>query len=105
MAVTGNRRRVRGERSKRLQRLQSELTERTFAHVFETGGARRCWLQGYQKVSRRYLLQIAARNLSLIRKPFGVGTPRGTQEPPRLRRLCVLSLKLPWPSSTPSFAR
>jgi len=80
VAVTGNRRRVRGARSKKLQRLRSELTERTFAHVCETGGARRCWLHGLLKVSKRYLLQVAARNLSLImRKLFGIGTPRSMQ--------------------------
>ena len=81
IAVTGNHRRVRGERSKKLQRLRSELIERTFAHVCETGGARRCWLHGLLAVSKRYLLQVAARNLSLImRKLFGIGTPRGLQK-------------------------
>jgi transposase len=80
-AVTGNHRRVRGERSKKLQRQRSELTERTFAHVCETGGARRCWLHGMLKVSKRYLLQVAARNLGLImRKLFGMGTPRSLQK-------------------------
>jgi transposase len=79
-AVTGNGRRARGVRGKRLQRLRSELTERSFAHVCETGGARRCWLQGMAKVTKRYLLQVAARNLGLImRKLFGMGTPRGLQ--------------------------
>jgi len=79
-AVRGNRRRVRGARGKRLQRGRSELTERSFAHVCETGGARRCWLRGLAQVAKRYLLQVAARNLSLImRKLFGVGTPRGLQ--------------------------
>jgi transposase len=79
-AVTGNGRRVRGVRGKRLQRLRSELTERSFAHVCETGGARRCWLRGMIKVAKRYLLQVAARNLSLMmRKLFGMGTPRGLQ--------------------------
>jgi transposase len=80
VAVTGNGRRVRDARGKRLQRLRSELTERSFAHVCETGGARRCWLQGMAKVTKRYLLQVAARNLGLImRKLFGMGTPRGLQ--------------------------
>ena len=45
-------RRVRGARGKRLQRLRSELTERSFAHVCETGGARRCWLRGLIKVAK-----------------------------------------------------
>ena len=45
-AVYGNRRRVKGRRSKRLQRLRSEYVERSFAHLCETGGARRSWLCG-----------------------------------------------------------
>src|SRR5262249_27026072 len=45
-AVQGNRRRVRGARSKRLQRKRGELVERSFAHVCETGGGRRTWLRG-----------------------------------------------------------
>jgi transposase len=80
-AVTANHRRVRGARSKKLQRRRSELVERSFAHLCETGGARRCWLHGMLKVSKRYLLQVAARNLGLImRKLFGMGTPRGLQK-------------------------
>jgi transposase len=79
-AVCGNRRRMKGDRGKRLQRKRSELVERSFAHVCETGGARRCWLRGLEKVTKRYLLQAAARNLGLImRKLFGIGTPRGLQ--------------------------
>jgi transposase len=80
-AVTGNHRRVKRGRSRKLQRLRSELTERSFAHVCETGGARRCWLHGMLQVSKRYLIQVAARNLGLImRKLFGIGTPRGLQK-------------------------
>ena len=80
-AVYGNRRRTRGKRGKRLQRKRSELVERSFAHVCETGGARRCWLRGLLKVTKRYLLQAAARNLGLLmRKLFGMGTPRGLQK-------------------------
>jgi hypothetical protein len=80
-AVTANHRRVRGARSKTLQRRRSELVERSFAPVCQTGGARRCWLHGLPKVSKRYLLQVAARNLGLImRKLFGMGTPRGLQK-------------------------
>jgi len=79
-AARANRRRVKGRRGKRLQRLRSERVERSFAHVCETGGARRCWLTGLVKVTQRYLLQAAARNLGLIlRKLFGMGTPRGLQ--------------------------
>ena len=77
-AVYANRRRTRGERGKRLQRLRSELVERSFAHVCETGGARRTWLRTIEKVQKRYLLSAAAHNLGCImRKLFGIGTPRG----------------------------
>ena len=79
-AVYANRRRVRGERSKRLQKLRNEYVERSFAHVCQTGGARRIWLRGLEKVRKHYLVQVAARNLGLIlRKLFGIGTPRGLQ--------------------------
>jgi len=75
-----NRRRVRGARSKRLQRLRSELVERSFAHVCDTGGARRSWLHGIEKVQKRYLIAAVARNLGLVmRKLFGIGTPRSLQ--------------------------
>ncbi len=79
-ATYANRRRVRGERGKRLQRQRSEKVERSFAHVCETGGARRTWLRGLETVSKRYLLQVAARNLGLMmRKLFGIGTARSLQ--------------------------
>jgi hypothetical protein len=79
-AFVNNRRRVRGARSKRLQRLRSELVERSFAHVCDTGGARRSWLHGIEKVQKRYLIAAVARNLGLLmRKLFGIGTPRGLQ--------------------------
>jgi transposase len=80
-AVYANRRRTRGARGKRLQRLRSEKTERSFAHVCETGGARRTWLVGIEKLRKRYLLSAAAHNLSvLMRVLFGMGTPRGLQQ-------------------------
>lgn len=80
-AVYANRRRTRGARGKRLQRQRSEKVERTFAHVCETGGARRSWLQGAQKVHKRYLIAAVAHNLGrLMRELFGMGTPRGLQK-------------------------
>ena len=79
-AVVNNRRRVRREKSKRLQRLRSERVERSFAHVCETGSSRRTWLRGFENVSKRYLMQTAARNLGLIlRQLFGIGKPRTLQ--------------------------
>src|SRR5438094_428160 len=79
-AYRNNRRRVRGAKGKRLQRLRSERVERSFAHVCETGGTRRSWLRGLVEVSKRYLMQVAAHNLGvLMRRLLKVGTPRGLQ--------------------------
>lgn len=79
-AVYGNRRRVRGKRGKVLSRLRSEYAERSFAHVCETGGARRSRLRELVNVAKRYLMYVAARNLGvMMRALFGVGTPRSLQ--------------------------
>jgi transposase len=79
-ATEGNRRRTKGARSKRLQKKRSELVERSFAHVCETGGGRRTWLRGLGEVTKRYVVQVAAHNLGLLmRKLFGVGKPRTLQ--------------------------
>jgi transposase len=79
-AFRANRRRVRGGRGKRLQKRRSEYAERSFAHVCETGGARRTWLRGLPDVTKRYAVQVAAHNLGLVmRKVFGVGKPRALQ--------------------------
>ncbi len=75
-----NRRRVRGDRNKRLQKLRSELTERSFAHLYETGGMRRVHLRGRNNILKRLLVHGAGFNLSLIlRKTMGVGKPRRLQ--------------------------
>ena len=90
-AVINNRRRVRRAKSKRLQRQRSERVERSFAHVCETGGARRSWLQGLEKVQKRYSIAAMARNLGLLmRKVFGIGTPRGLQAVRGLASLALL---------------
>jgi len=96
-ATYANRRRVRGQKSKRLQRERSEKVERTFAHVCETGGARRTWLRGQEKVHKRYLLQVAARNLGLVmRKLFGVGTARSLQGFGGLFWLLYFAIEMIW---------
>ncbi len=80
VATAANRRRVKGDRGKRLQKKRSELVERSFAHVCETGGGRRTWLRGRVNVSKRYLMQVAAHNLGVVvRSLFGVGKPRVLQ--------------------------
>ncbi len=111
-AVYNNRRRVRGKRGKQLGRLRSEYTERSFAHVCETGGARRSRLRSLIDVGKRYLMYVAARNLGVImRALFNMGTPRSLQTegeaspcavwgwltivPMRLRGLCRSSALFP----------
>jgi transposase len=79
-AVYSNRRRLRANRGKRLLRWRGELLERTFAHVYDTGGMRRTHLRGHENILKRLLIHVGAFNLSLIlRREIGVGTPRGLQ--------------------------
>jgi transposase len=75
-----NRRRVGGGRNLRLQKLRSELTERSFARLYETGGMRRLHLRGRDNILKRLLVHGAAFNLSPIpRRTLGVGKPRQLQ--------------------------
>ena len=79
-AVYANRRRIRGKRGKALLRKRGELLERPFAHALETGGMRRVYLRGREKILKRLLIHMAGLNLGLLmRKVFGVGTPRSLQ--------------------------
>jgi transposase len=96
-AVYANRRRIRGERGKRLQRMRGELLERPFAHLYETGGMRRTHLRGHTNILKRLLIHAAGFNLGLVmRTSFGVGTPRGLQAALRalLGSLARLTLSL-----------
>lgn len=77
VAVVNNRRRMARPKGREMQRRRSELVERTFAHICETGGARRTWLRGLEKINKRYALVTAAHNLGLVmRAVFGSGKPR-----------------------------
>jgi transposase len=79
-AVYANRRRIRGERGKRLLRQRGEKVERSFAHCYETGGMRRVHLRRHPNILKRLLVHVAAFNLGLVmRKLLGRGTPRGLQ--------------------------
>jgi transposase len=72
-----NRRNTAGERGRRLQRLRSERVERAFAHLCDTGGGRRTWLRGIEKVQKRYTTAAMAHNLGrIMRSLFGAGKPR-----------------------------
>ena len=79
-AVYANRRRIRGERGKRLLRQRGELLERSFAHLYETGGMRRVHLRHHRNILKRLVVHAAAFNLGLVMRKFlGRGTPRGLQ--------------------------
>lgn len=76
-AVYANRHRIRSGRGRALSKLRAERVERSFAHTLDTGGMRRTHLRGRENVQKRYLVQVAAHNLSLVmRKIFGAGKPR-----------------------------
>ena len=75
-----NRRRIRGERGKGLLRQRGEKMERSFAHLYETGGLRRVHLRRHPNILKRLLVHVAAFNLGVVmRRIFGRGTPRGLQ--------------------------
>jgi len=79
-AVYANRRRIRGNRGKRLLRQRGEKVERAFAHMLGTGGLRRVHLRGQEEIRKRMLVQAAAFNLGLLmRRRCGFGTPRALQ--------------------------
>lgn len=90
-AVLANRRRIKRDKSKRWQRLRSELCERTFAHICNRGGMRRSWLKGVAKVSKRYLIAAAAHNLGrILFKLLGIGKPKTLQGEGSLTALVYL---------------
>ena len=94
-AVYGNRRRVRGVRGKQLLRRRGEYVERSFAHVYETGGMRRTHLRGHQNILKRLLIHASAFNLGiLMRQVFGRGTPRGLQGDPMDARWLEIALAM-----------
>ncbi len=94
-AVYGNRRRVRGGRGKRLLRCRGEYVERSFAHVYDTGGMRRTHLRGHRNILKRLLIHASGFNLGiLMRQVFGRGTPRGLQGAPSETRGLEIALAM-----------
>jgi hypothetical protein len=71
-------------------RRRGEFAERSFAHVLDSGGARRTTLRGRANISKRYLIQAACLNLSiLLRQVTGLGTLKQTWAASRqARALC-----------------
>src|ERR1700737_3509346 len=91
--VYRNRRRIRGRRGRRLMRRRGELIERSFAHLYDTGGMRRTHLRGHTNILKRLLIHAGGFNLGLLlRALLGVGTPRGLQD--RGGRVVVVVLDL-----------
>lgn len=79
-AVYENRRRLRRAKGRLLQRQRSERVERSFAHICDTGGVRRCTVRGLIEVTKRYIIAVAAHNLGrILRKLTGIGKPRTLQ--------------------------
>ena len=78
--VYANRRRIRGPRGRRLMRQRGEKIERSFAHLYDTGGMRRTHLRGHTNILKRLLIHASGFNLGLVmRQLIGLGTPRGWQ--------------------------
>jgi transposase len=79
--VYANRRRIRGARGRRLMRQRGERIERSFAHLYDTGGMRRTHLRGHTNILKRLLVHAGGFNLGLVmRHLIGSGTPRGLQD-------------------------
>jgi transposase len=79
--VYANRRRIRGSRGRRLMRQRGERIERSFAHLYDTGGMRRTHLRGHPNILKRLLIHAGGFNLGLVmRHLLGSGTPRGLQD-------------------------
>jgi transposase len=94
MAVYANRRRIRGDRGKRLQGMRGERIERSFAHLYETGRMRRTHLRGHENILKRTLIHACGFNLGLLlRDEIGKGTPRGLQGLVRLLSVLTSGLR------------
>jgi hypothetical protein len=81
--VYANRRRIRGARGRRLMSQRGERIERSFAHLYDSGGMRRTHLRGHTNILKRLLIHAGGFNLGLVmRHLIGSGTPRGLQDRP-----------------------
>ena len=76
-AVKAARRSVKSNYGKALLKRRGMHLERAFAHILDCGGMRRTTLRGLENLNKRFKLAAAFYNLSqLMRKLFGIGTPR-----------------------------
>ncbi|HET6250213.1 MAG TPA: transposase [Tepidisphaeraceae bacterium] len=76
-AVYANRRRIEGNRGKKLLRGRGEKLERTFAHCYETGAMRHLYLRGRENIAKRVLIHAAGCNIGIMmRVKYGLRKPR-----------------------------
>jgi transposase len=76
-ALRRARRAVESKSGRALLRRRGEYLERSFCHVLDHGGLRRATLRGCGNLTKRHLVAALTHNLSLLlRKLFGVGTPK-----------------------------
>jgi transposase len=84
---------TRSAGGKRLMRRRGELCERSFVHVLDYGGARRTTLRGRENISKRYRIQAACGNLSLLlRQLTGIGTLKQSWAASREARAAVVGV-------------
>ena len=104
-AVYANRRRIRGERGKRLLARRGERIERNFAHQFDTGGMNRLYVRGRSDVHKKLLLQAAACNLALMmRALLGAGKPKAAHDRVIAAILAILGVVgAYWDAGEPAF--
>jgi len=75
--VRAAQRAIKSQRGKKLLARRGMHIERSFAHLLDSGGMRRTTLRGQLNLNKRFKLAAAVYNLSqLMRKLFGVGTPK-----------------------------
>lgn len=74
-ALRATERTVRSKSGQTLLKRRAEFVERGFEHVLDCGGARHTTLRGRANIRKRYLIQTACANLSLLmRRLTGLGT-------------------------------
>lgn len=83
LALGAAQRTLRSRSGRWLMRHRGEFAERSFVHVLDYGGARRTTLRGRENILKRYLIQAACLNLSiLLRHLTGIGTLKQTGAAP-----------------------
>ena len=67
---------MRGARGRRLLRRRGEYVERSFAHLYDTGGMRRTHLRGHQNILKRLLIHAGGFNLGLVMRQCSASASR-----------------------------